>query len=250
MREEQISPDMGWQSDWASIRSASPAFGIGRLAADFEKDKSRASTALDLVTAHMWLRQYERAEQICIESESARPKSMTMSSFPVQRGAALWSGERFDDARIAWWQAAAAKYGDSAGANVHYLLLLFADSELNGSDLTRIREELNKKTSDRRMKDSWPAPIAMFQLGIFAASYITDVADDHVSRWQFEFYRVINTFGIRQQREAMKNELSVLLDKVESDTDLTNFVDYVRLPELHMAREIVGGITLSENRKS
>jgi hypothetical protein len=238
MPPEERTCDMGWRGDWTAIRSDSPASGLARLTRDFEQDTSDASTALDLVAAHMWLRQYEQAERVGMASDAARPKSMSASVYPVQRGAALWCMGRFDDARNAWWSAAKAKYGDAAGANVHYLLLLFADSQLTGSDPSRVRDELNKKTTDRRAHSSWPGPIGMFQLGIYAASYVTDMAEDRVSRWQFEFYRVVKTFGLRHQREAMLSEFNVLLEKVKSESDLEAFVDYARLPELHMAREI------------
>lgn len=238
MPPDKLTTDKGWRGDWLAIRSASPASGVARLTQDFEQDKSDASTALDLVAAHMWLREYEEAGRVCMASEAATPLHLSVSEYPVQIGAALWCLGRFDEARLAWWRASKAKYGDAAGANLHYLLLLFADSVLTGGDSTRIREELDNKRKDQRVHRSWPGPIGMFHLGIYAAAFVTDMAESRVSRWQFDFHRVVKTFGLRQQREAIMNELDVLLEKVESETDIDVFVDYARLPELHLARMI------------
>jgi hypothetical protein len=225
-----------WRSNWTAIRSVSPKSGLAGLTRDFERDKSDASTALDLVAARMWLSQYESAERICAEAESARSKTMFISAFPVQRGAALWCLGRHQEARRTWWQAAKAKYGDSGGANVHYLLLLFADALLTGADSTRPHAEMENKTADHRAQGMWPGPLTMFLLGIYGASFLTDMADDRVSRWQFDFYQAVKTFAVRGQQRAMNNEMSLLLSRVQNEPDLEAFVDYARLPEVHLAR--------------
>jgi hypothetical protein len=154
---------------------------------DFESDVSNASIALELVAAHMCLAQYAEAEKVCVDAEAARRKDMSISEFPVQRGTAQWCQHRFDDAESTWWSAANAKYGDAAGANVHYLLLLAADGLLKGELSASVREAMDKKTTDARAHHNWPGQIAMFLLGVYGASFVVAAAYDRVARWQFDF---------------------------------------------------------------
>jgi hypothetical protein len=164
---------------------------------------------------------------------------MSISEFPVQRGTAQWCQHRFDDAENTWWLAASAKYGDAAGANVHYLLLLAAGSLLKRELSASVREAMGKKTTDARAHNNWPGQIAMFLLGVYGASFVVAAAYDPVARWQFDFYQAIKNFSLRDDAAGLCEELLGLTSQVEA-ADLEAFADFARLPEVHLAREIPG----------
>jgi hypothetical protein len=230
---------MGRRDDWMAVRANTPTAGLAHLAADFEANHADASCALDLVAAQMWLRRYEEAERTCALAEQARHVNMSTSCFPIQRGTALWCLGRFAEAEHCWQSAENANYADTAGANVHYLLLLAADGLRNRKFPVNVRAAIDKKRTDTRVHSSWPGPLALYLQGIYGASMVLKLSDkSRDGRWQFHFYQALKSYAQRGDAQAFREELSLLSSQVEAETDLEEFVDFARTPEVHLAREL------------
>ena len=118
-------------------------------------------------------------------------------------------------------------------------MLLAADGLRQGALPSSVRMAMQAKSKDARTHHSWPGPIALYLIGIYgSAMVVKEAKESRLHRWQFSFYTALKAFSVRGDTRDLLKELEDLSAEVAEESDLKTFVDFVRQPEIYLAREL------------